>query len=207
MQLTRTAAKFPGTPGWLVEVVAFLTWPTVVTAAVAILFVRLVKRTCFPSKSHHHYIVRDVRRMHRACRLIGARLAIRSRSLARARSRSLTTSRRWWPRCASASTVRCMRLWVGVTAAAGLSRPIAKRLEQLHALRRFFVENEDKIVAALQADLGRPLFEALYYDNLLPLAEIDVRACRSSRAHVLRNRRPSATCTTGASPRPLDRIW
>ena len=46
---------------WVVEVVAFATWPTVVTAVVAILAVRLVKRTCFPRKSHHHYIVREVR--------------------------------------------------------------------------------------------------------------------------------------------------
>jgi hypothetical protein len=55
-----------------------------------------------------------------------------------------------------------------------VSRPLAKRIEQLRALKRFFVENEAAIVEALKADLGRPTFEALFYDNLLPLHEIEV---------------------------------
>ena len=38
---------------------------------------------------------------------------------------------------------------------------------------------------ALKADLGRPTFEALYYDNLLPIAEIDVRQAINIRVLVL----------------------
>lgn len=57
---------------------------------------------------------------------------------------------------------------------AGIPKPLAKRLEQLEALRRFFEENETAILEALKADLGRPTFEALYYDNILPISEIEV---------------------------------
>lgn len=59
--------------------------------------------------------------------------------------------------------------------ASGVSRPIAVRLEQLRALLRLLEENESAILAALHKDLGRPKFESLYYDNILPISE--VRAC------------------------------
>lgn len=56
----------------------------------------------------------------------------------------------------------------------GVSRPVAKRKEQLRALKRFMVENEKDIIAALHKDLGRPQFESYLYDVLFPTAEIDV---------------------------------
>eukprot|EP00048_Salpingoeca_helianthica_P015272 m.225906 g.225906 ORF g.225906 m.225906 type:complete len:580 (-) comp16824_c0_seq1:71-1810(-) len=56
---------------------------------------------------------------------------------------------------------------------AGLSKPLETRKQQLLGLRRFFVENEAAIIEALKSDLGRPLFEGLYYDVLLPVSEID----------------------------------
>lgn len=58
-------------------------------------------------------------------------------------------------------------------AAAGLALPLATRVRQLQALRRAIAENEDAIKAALREDLGRPSFEALMYDILIPLHEID----------------------------------
>eukprot|EP00128_Syssomonas_multiformis_P010619 Colp12_sorted_trinity150504_noHs@10561 len=55
----------------------------------------------------------------------------------------------------------------------GYSRPLSKRIEQLKALRRLFVENEKELIAAIQADLGRPEFEATFYDLLIPLHDLD----------------------------------
>eukprot|EP00047_Mylnosiga_fluctuans_P003275 m.228332 g.228332 ORF g.228332 m.228332 type:complete len:592 (-) comp11729_c0_seq1:34-1809(-) len=55
----------------------------------------------------------------------------------------------------------------------GVSKPLAKRREQLLGLRRFLVENEAALVQALKDDLGRPEYEGLYYDVLMPVSEID----------------------------------
>jgi len=65
--------------------------------------------------------------------------------------------------------------------ASGLSRPIEFRLKQLHGIKRFFEEREDDIKAALKKDLYRPDFEAMYYDVLLPMGEVDymIRNLRS----------------------------
>eukprot|EP00030_Apusomonadida_sp_AF-17_P000468 a174666_32.p1 GENE.a174666_32~~a174666_32.p1 ORF type:complete len:544 (+),score=216.72 a174666_32:28-1632(+) len=57
--------------------------------------------------------------------------------------------------------------------ASGLTLPIEARLRSLRALRALLAENEAEIMAALREDLGRPAFEALYYDVLLPLTEVD----------------------------------
>ncbi len=40
------------------------------------------------------------------------------------------------------------------------------------ALRNMFAENEAEIQEALKADLGRPTWEGLYYDILLPLTYV-----------------------------------
>eukprot|EP00735_Rhodelphis_limneticus_P003103 TRINITY_DN1435_c0_g1::TRINITY_DN1435_c0_g1_i1::g.27190::m.27190 TRINITY_DN1435_c0_g1::TRINITY_DN1435_c0_g1_i1::g.27190 ORF type:complete len:567 (-),score=170.15,sp/P30838/AL3A1_HUMAN/43.08/1e-127,Aldedh/PF00171.17/1.4e-84 TRINITY_DN1435_c0_g1_i1:306-1925(-) len=55
----------------------------------------------------------------------------------------------------------------------GISRPICKRLEQLRALKKMFVENESRIIDALKADLGRPTFEGMLYDYLMPVKEVE----------------------------------
>lgn len=68
--------------------------------------------------------------------------------------------------------------------AAGITRPLSARRAQLKALRRFFVENEAAILEALRQDLARPTFEGLYYDNLLPISEIDVRAASRLSPHI-----------------------
>ncbi len=47
---------------------------------------------------------------------------------------------------------------------AGVTRPLAWRKEQLHALRRLVAEGEDDLLAALAADLGKPPVEALVSD-------------------------------------------
>ena len=57
--------------------------------------------------------------------------------------------------------------------ATGMTRPLSARKAALTGLRNMVTENEAAFVAALHADLGRPEFEALYYDVLLPLSEID----------------------------------
>ncbi|EGD73720.1 hypothetical protein PTSG_05426 [Salpingoeca rosetta] len=57
--------------------------------------------------------------------------------------------------------------------ASGITRPVSKRKEQLRQLRKFFVENEERIIAAVHEDLKRPRFETIYYDVALPIAEID----------------------------------
>ena len=57
--------------------------------------------------------------------------------------------------------------------ASGITRPLAKRKEQIRQLRKFFVENEERIIEAIKQDLGRPRFETLFYDCGLPIAEID----------------------------------
>lgn len=54
----------------------------------------------------------------------------------------------------------------------GISRPVSARLEQIRNLQRLFQENRDKLVEALQKDLGRPTTEALIYDLETPLGEI-----------------------------------
>mmetsp|Transcript_72459 Transcript_72459/g.206302 ORF Transcript_72459/g.206302 Transcript_72459/m.206302 type:complete len:432 (-) Transcript_72459:113-1408(-) len=56
---------------------------------------------------------------------------------------------------------------------AGYTLPIAKRLEQLRAMRKMLVESEGRILAALKEDLNRPQFEAIFYDIKVPLLEID----------------------------------
>jgi len=48
--------------------------------------------------------------------------------------------------------------------ASGRTRPLAWRREQLKALRAMMVEHGDELVAALQADLGKPVLEALAAD-------------------------------------------
>lgn len=55
----------------------------------------------------------------------------------------------------------------------GVSRPYAKRIEQLHALRRMMLENKERIIDALAEDLGRPRFEANIYDFAIPVKEIE----------------------------------
>jgi len=55
----------------------------------------------------------------------------------------------------------------------GYSRPLAIRIRQLKAMRAMFTEHEQDFLLALREDLGRPRFEGLYYDLLLPLSEID----------------------------------
>jgi aldehyde dehydrogenase (NAD+) len=54
----------------------------------------------------------------------------------------------------------------------GHTLPLSKRIEQLTALKRLFVENEEAICAALKEDLRRPEFEAIVYDTLVPIGEI-----------------------------------
>jgi len=56
---------------------------------------------------------------------------------------------------------------------AGFSRPIETRIEALKGLKRFFVEKEQDILRALHKDLGRPEFEGMIYDVLLPAHDID----------------------------------
>eukprot|EP00928_Gymnodinium_smaydae_P038262 TRINITY_DN26424_c0_g6_i1.p1 TRINITY_DN26424_c0_g6~~TRINITY_DN26424_c0_g6_i1.p1 ORF type:complete len:558 (-),score=135.06 TRINITY_DN26424_c0_g6_i1:232-1905(-) len=56
---------------------------------------------------------------------------------------------------------------------AGITMPISKRLEQLHALKRLLEENEEAIKTALKEDLNRPHFEGLVYDILVPCGEVD----------------------------------
>jgi aldehyde dehydrogenase (NAD+) len=55
----------------------------------------------------------------------------------------------------------------------GFSLPIEFRLKQLKAIKKMFEENENELKEALKKDLGRPSFEATYYDILLPLGELD----------------------------------
>lgn len=43
----------------------------------------------------------------------------------------------------------------------GYTLPYSKRMEQLKAMKRMFVENEDAICAALKEDLNRPNFEGV----------------------------------------------
>lgn len=56
---------------------------------------------------------------------------------------------------------------------AGLTLPLKKRMEQLKALRRLMVENEEAIKQAVVADLGRPWGETMVYDFMLPIIEIE----------------------------------
>lgn len=56
---------------------------------------------------------------------------------------------------------------------AGHSRPLRTRLRELRNLLRMFEENEDAMLEALAADLGRPRQEGLLYDILIPKAEIN----------------------------------
>jgi hypothetical protein len=80
----------------------------------------------------------------------------------------------------------------------GLTRPLAKRIEQLkvpglavqlarfpgpspqhapkrmQALRRFLVTMEEEMLEAIRKDLGRPRIECLLYDHATILAELDV---------------------------------
>jgi aldehyde dehydrogenase (NAD+) len=46
----------------------------------------------------------------------------------------------------------------------GVTRPLAWRTEQLHALRRLVAEGEEELLAAVAADLGKPPVEALVSD-------------------------------------------
>lgn len=46
----------------------------------------------------------------------------------------------------------------------GVTRPLAWRTEQLHALRRLVAEGEDELLAAVAVDLGKPPVEALVSD-------------------------------------------
>lgn len=50
------------------------------------------------------------------------------------------------------------------TFGSGVTRPLAWRKEQLHALRRLVKEGEDTLLAALAADLGKPPVEGLVSD-------------------------------------------
>jgi len=55
----------------------------------------------------------------------------------------------------------------------GYTRPIATRMKALRAIRTMLVTHEQEFLDALKSDLGRPGFEGLYYDVLLPLSEVD----------------------------------
>lgn len=68
--------------------------------------------------------------------------------------------------------------------ASGITRNVSYRLRQLEGIRRLLIENEAEIKEALSKDLGRPEFEAIYYDVLLPLAEVE---------HMIKNLRSYAS--------------
>jgi len=55
----------------------------------------------------------------------------------------------------------------------GRTRPLAWRLEQLGRLRALLQESSDRLVEALQADLGKPTLEAFTTDVAFVVAEID----------------------------------
>lgn len=54
----------------------------------------------------------------------------------------------------------------------GVSRPYAKRREQLLQLAKMLESHEEEFIAALKADLGRPRFEAIVYDIEVTTGEI-----------------------------------
>jgi aldehyde dehydrogenase (NAD+) len=54
----------------------------------------------------------------------------------------------------------------------GVTLPLANRLETLVAMKKMFVENEQRILRAVWEDLRRPEGETLYYDFLLVKTEI-----------------------------------
>lgn len=56
----------------------------------------------------------------------------------------------------------------------GKSRPLAWRKEQLGRLRALFTENTERLIAALQADLGKPEIEAYTTDLSVVVQEIDL---------------------------------
>ena len=66
---------------------------------------------------------------------------------------------------------------------AGQTRPIAWRREQLSALRRLLTEREGELAAALHADLGKSLFEAVNTEIGFVIKEVD---------HALRHRAQNA---------------
>ena len=56
----------------------------------------------------------------------------------------------------------------------GRTRPLDLRLEQLARIRRFLVEREDEIVAALHADVGKPSLEAFFAEVAYTISELDL---------------------------------
>ena len=53
------------------------------------------------------------------------------------------------------------------------TRPVPFRLAQLRALRALLVEGEGELVAAVEADLGRPRFETTIYDIMVTRREVE----------------------------------
>ena len=68
----------------------------------------------------------------------------------------------------------------------GLLRDVAARKAQLRQLRRLLTEQEDRLLAALAADLGKPPIEAYATDIGFTISEID--------------HRPRSTSTAGCAP-------
>jgi len=71
----------------------------------------------------------------------------------------------------------------------GLTKPLAFRKQQLLALRSFLVEQEGQILAALKADLGKPMAEALQTEILFTIEDLRLysgifrRPCGSRRSN------------------------
>ena len=75
------------------------------------------------------------------------------------------------------------------TFASGRTRDIAWRRGQLEALRRLCVEGEPRIVAALEADFGKPAFETKVTETHALVWEIDHALAQLARW--MRGRRAS----------------
>eukprot|EP01006_Ploeotia_vitrea_P048028 TRINITY_DN67189_c3_g1_i1.p1 TRINITY_DN67189_c3_g1~~TRINITY_DN67189_c3_g1_i1.p1 ORF type:complete len:556 (-),score=121.05 TRINITY_DN67189_c3_g1_i1:666-2333(-) len=57
--------------------------------------------------------------------------------------------------------------------ASGRTRPVAFRVQQLKQLHKLIKENEEELIKAIQMDLNRPRVEALLYDVLVTLHEVE----------------------------------